>query len=1011
MIKGLENVTKADSARSTKVDCTAAVEEYINKSDWRIKANANTGFSAAGLVNNLAGKVIANYWFDKVYTKREGDAHRNGDYHIHDADILGAYCCGHDLQRLLKEGFNGVDGRVDSRAPKHLREALQQMANFIGILQSEWAGAQAFSSFDTFLAPIAFYDIFMHQLSYDDIKKAVRNFIYNVNVPSRWGQSPFSNVTIDLKCPEDLKTQLPMRNIVLDEKIVEMPFFMSIKNECTSQFEKAESILNEHKSPEEITPDELECLAVCYRWNAVMDELRKRINPENPDSLSEDEVLYSATYSLFEPEIKIMFKAYYEVMNEGDSKGQPFTFPIPTLNITEDFDWDNPDYDVVWENTARYGSSYFQNFIGSQYLRDENGKLTIRDENAYSPKDLRSMCCRLSLDRKALRKRGGGLFGSDAQTGSIGVVTINMARLGYLYKGNIKGLMKRLYQLMDMAKSTLEKKREVVKLLNERGLFPYTKRYIRTFDTFFSTIGVNGMNECIRNFSNDKNDITDATGQVMAMTIMEKIRERLTKYQEETGNLYNLEATPAEGCLTYDTQVLTIDGPVMIGQLCDKEVTLLSFNRETKKKEYKKAKVFLDSITEKIYKITLDNGLTIECTSEHPFAVRFFAGKLGEQMYWSPASALKVGDRLKSVYPRLSMRGYKKYGKDFFQHREKWSYYNGNIPEGYVIHHKDGNKLNNSVDNLEALSDFEHRSIHSSHLPKGSGFGEENNFYGKHHSVESKNKIFEAKTNYTEEEKTFIRECLDVDMTPKQIDRASSRETSCGSYVEYLCRNEDYERKEKQNYPIKNEKAIMFLYSKGFTSTQIADILRGYNKQDFVEDTILKNLEENHVVVSIEVINKKTPVYNATVEDNQNFYVGNEELGYVLTHNTTYRFAKEDIKRFPDIIQAGTSEAPYYTNSSQLPANFTSDIFEALDLQDDLQKMYTGGTVLHIYSQEDVDGQHVKNLIRKILSNYRLPYVSYTASFSICPKHGRISGLHEHCPLCDKEIIEKYTNE
>lgn len=637
MIEGLENVTKADSCRSTKIDCNNAVEEYIKQEDWRIKANANTGYSSAGLVNNLAGKVIANYWLDKVYNKKESDAHRSGDYHIHDLDILGAYCCGHDLQRLLKEGFNGVAGRVGSHAPKHVREALYQMANFIGILQSEWAGAQAFSSFDTFLSPYVFFDTVYGGLSEDDLKKAVRNFVYNLNVPSRWGQSPFSNVTLDLRCPNDLKKQLPMRG---DE-----PMFVSISKEV----EKNDN------------------------WKKMMDELRKRMGSE-ADGLDDDTMLFNVNYSLFEQEIKKIAKAYYEVLNEGDAYGVPFTFPIPTINITEDFNWDDPDYEVIWENTAKYGSSYFQNFIGSQYMRDEDGNLTIRDENAYSPNDVRSMCCRLQLDKKQLRKRGGGLFGADAQTGSIGVVTINMARLGYLYKGkSIKLLIKRLYHLMDLAKSTLEKKRVVIKELNSRGLFPYTFRYVRSFDTFFSTIGINGMNECIRNFSDNKNDITDEMGQAMAMMIMEKIRERLLQYQEETGNLYNFEATPGEG--------------------------------------------------------------------------------------------------------------------------------------------------------------------------------------------------------------------------------------------------------------------------------------------------------------------------------------------------TTYRFAKEDLKRFPDIIQAGVPEAPYYTNSSQLPATFGEDVFDALDHQDELQKLYTGGTVLHIYSQEDLTGEQVKSLIRKVLSNYRLPYVSFTASFSTCPKHGRIPGLHQFCPLCDAEILAKHGNE
>lgn len=971
MIEGLENVTKADSCRSTKIDCNNAVEEYIKQEDWRIKANANTGYSSAGLVNNLAGKVIANYWLDKVYNKKEGDAHRSGDYHIHDLDILGAYCCGHDLQRLLKEGFNGVAGRVGSHAPKHVREALYQMANFIGILQSEWAGAQAFSSFDTFLSPYVFFDTVYGGLSEDDLKKAVRNFVYNLNVPSRWGQSPFSNVTLDLRCPNDLKKQLPMRG---DE-----PMFVSISKEA----EKNDN------------------------WKKMMDELRERMGSE-ADGLDDDTMLFNVNYSLFEPEIKKIAKAYYEVLNEGDAYGVPFTFPIPTINITEDFNWDDPDYEVIWENTAKYGSSYFQNFIGSQYMRDEDGNLTIRDENAYSPNDVRSMCCRLQLDKKQLRKRGGGLFGADAQTGSIGVVTINMARLGYLYKGkSIKLLIKRLYHLMDLAKSTLEKKRAVIKELNSRGLFPYTFRYVRSFDTFFSTIGINGMNECIRNFSDDKNDITDEMGQAMAMMIMEKIRERLLQYQEETGNLYNFEATPGEGCLRADTKVLTIDGPKPIGDLVDQKVPLLSFNRETKKLEYKSGNIFFDSVTSKVYRITFDNGYTLECTSEHPFAVRHWNGRDGEEMYWSPASSLKVGDRIKSVYTRFSQRGYKKYGKDFFEHREKWKFFNGEIPDGCVIHHKDFDKSNNDIDNLEMLTDKEHRIIHSDHLPKGPGFGENNHFFGKKHTEESRRKISEARSSLTDEEKLLIMEAYKHGLYANQIARMMNMTSQPLDYLSKC----GFEARELSKYPAFNKRAILYLFSKGYNDREIVNILRGYNKLNEVRDVLLEFSDENHKVVSIEVLNKKMPVYNASVEDNQNFFVGDDEHGYVLTHNTTYRFAKEDLKRFPDIIQAGVPEAPYYTNSSQLPATFGEDVFDALDHQDELQKLYTGGTVLHIYSQEDLTGEQVKSLIRKVLSNYRLPYVSFTASFSTCPKHGRIPGLHQFCPLCDAEILAKHGNE
>ena len=317
---------------TTYINSTQTIEEYIHGTDWRIKANSNTGYSHAGLINNTAGKVIANYWLDKIYSKEEGYAHRNGDYHIHDLDCLSGYCAGWSLRVLLDEGFNGVRGRVESDAPNHFREALGQMANFLGILQSEWAGAQAFSSFDTYLAPYVFKD----KLPYKEVKKAIRSFIYNLNVPARWGQSPFTNITIDWTVPDDLKDQIPTReqNHLLKD-VTDSDLLAQIKEKGYSSF----------------------------------DEL---------------------TYKDFQKEMNMINKAYYEIMTQGDKTGQPFTFPIPTVNITEDFDWHGENTDILFENTAKIGSSYFQNFIGSQYKRDENGKLIPNDE-AYKPGHVRSM--------------------------------------------------------------------------------------------------------------------------------------------------------------------------------------------------------------------------------------------------------------------------------------------------------------------------------------------------------------------------------------------------------------------------------------------------------------------------------------------------------------------------------------------------------------------------------------------------------------------------------------------
>lgn len=596
---------------TTYINSTQTIEEYINGSDWRIKANSNTGYSHAGLINNSAGKIIANYWLDKVYTKEQGYAHRNGDYHIHDLDCLSGYCAGWSLRILLDEGFNKVRGRVESNAPNHFREALGQMANFLGILQSEWAGAQAFSSFDTYLAPYVFKD----KLEYKEIKKAIRSFIYNLNVPARWGQSPFTNITIDWTVPSDLKDQIPTRNQKhLFKDFYDEELFLEIQKKGLTSFEQL-------------------------------------------------------TYKDFQKEMNLINKAYYEIMTQGDKTGQPFTFPIPTVNITEDFDWYGENTDLLFENTAKIGSSYFQNFIGSQYTKDEKGNL-IENEQAYKPGHVRSMCCRLQLDLRELLKRGGGLFGSAEMTGSIGVVTINMARLGYLYKGDIDSLLKRLEELMDLAKESLEIKREFINSMYERGLYPYTKRYLKSFNNHFSTIGVNGMNEMLKNFFYENVDISTKVGNKFCIEILDFMRNKMIKYQEETGNLYNLEATPAEG--------------------------------------------------------------------------------------------------------------------------------------------------------------------------------------------------------------------------------------------------------------------------------------------------------------------------------------------------TTYRFAKEDKKRYKDIIQAGFDKNIYYTNSSQLPADFTDDPFEALELQDELQCKYTGGTVLHLYMREKVSSTEAcRKFVKNVISNFRLPYITVTPVFSICEIHGYIDGEHEYCPKCDEEILKK----
>ena len=446
----------SESARSTDgtvlIDPISTVDEYLDRSDWRVNANANQGYSVGGLILNAAGKTIANYWLSKVYSEEEGAAHRNGDYHIHDLDMLAGYCAGWSLRRLLEEGFNGVPGAISSAPPKHLSAACGQIVNFLGTLQNEWAGAQAFSSFDTYMAPF----IRLDDLSFDDVKQCVQELIFNLNVPSRWGsQCPFTNLTFDWTCPADVADDHP------------------------------------------------------YIGEEVCD----------------------FTYGDLQAEMDTINRAYIEVMMEGDADGRVFTFPIPTYNMTKDFDWESDNARALFDMTAKYGLPYFQNFINSE----------------LDPGMIRSMCCRLQLDLRELLKRGNGLFGSAEQTGSVGVVTINMARLGHLYADDEAALTARLDELLEIGRDTLELKRTVIQHHIDAGLFPFTKRYLGTLDNHFSTLGVNGMNEMVRNFTHDTYDLTDPRGHAMCVRLLDHVRDKMVEFQEATGHLYNLEATPAEG--------------------------------------------------------------------------------------------------------------------------------------------------------------------------------------------------------------------------------------------------------------------------------------------------------------------------------------------------------------------------------------------------------------------------------------------------------------------------------
>ena len=434
------------------VDAIATITEYLDRSDWRVNANANQGYSLGGMMLNTSGKVVANYWLSQVYPAVAGQAHRNADLHIHDLDMFAGYCAGWSLKDLLQQGFNGVRGAIAAGPAKHFSSAVGQIVNFLGTLQNEWAGAQAFSSFDTYMAPFVRLD----DMTYAQVKQCMQELIFNLNVPSRWGtQTPFTNLTFDWTCPADLADEHPL-----------------------------------------IGDD------VC-----------------------------DFAYGDLQAEMDLINRAFMEVMTEGDAEGRVFTFPIPTYNITRDFDWDAPNTELLFTMTAKYGLPYFQNFINSE----------------LDPGMIRSMCCRLQLDLRELLKRGNGLFGSAEQTGSVGVVTINMARLGYLYADDEAGLTARLDELLEIGRDTLELKRTVIQHHIDAGLFPFTKRYLGTLDNHFSTLGVNGMNEMVRNFTHDAYDLTDPRGHAMCVRLLDHVRDKMVEFQEATGHLYNLEATPAEG--------------------------------------------------------------------------------------------------------------------------------------------------------------------------------------------------------------------------------------------------------------------------------------------------------------------------------------------------------------------------------------------------------------------------------------------------------------------------------
>jgi len=442
---------KMRNVKNTVLDYKNVVDSYLKVADWRVKENSTVTYSVGGLILNNSGAITANYWLSEVYDQEIANAHKNCDFHIHDLSMLTGYCAGWSLKQLIKEGLGGVPGKITSSPAKHLSTLANQMVNFLGIMQNEWAGAQAFSSFDTYLAPFVKID----NLTYKEVKQALQSFIYGVNTPSRWGtQAPFTNITLDWTVPNDLA-----------------------------------------------------------ELNAIVGGVEQNFK-----------------YKDCQKEMDMVNKAFIEIMIEGDANGRGFQYPIPTYSITKDFDFSETENNkLLFEMTAKYGTPYFSNYINSD----------------MEPSDVRSMCCRLRLDLRELRKKSGGFFGSGESTGSIGVVTINMPRLAYLAKDE-KDYFERLTKLMDLAAKSLKMKRDVVTKLLDEGLYPYTKRYLGTFNNHFSTIGLVGMNEACLNAKWLKKDLTEKEAQEFTKKTLNYMREKLSDYQEKYGDLYNLEATPAE---------------------------------------------------------------------------------------------------------------------------------------------------------------------------------------------------------------------------------------------------------------------------------------------------------------------------------------------------------------------------------------------------------------------------------------------------------------------------------
>ena len=1108
------------------------VDGYLSMMDWKVNENSNMSYSLQGLNVYATENIVSNYWLNKIFPPEIGQAHTDGDYHIHDLGTLGSYCVGWDLKDILLLGFQGVSGKIESKPAKHFGTALMQIVNYLYTLQGEAAGAQALSNFDSLLAPFIKYD----NLNYDQVKQEMQKFLFNMNVPTRVGfQSPFTNITMDLNVP----------SYMADEPVI--------------------------------------------------------IGGDLKDS----------NYSDYIDEVNMINHAFAEIMHDGDAKGRPFTFPIPTYNITKNFDWDNDGLYPIWEMTAKYGTPYFSNFINSD----------------MNPEDARSMCCRLRLNNRELRKRGGGLFGANPKTGSVGVVTINMPRIGYLAK-NEKEYFERLDKLMELAKESLKIKREVIENLTYSGLHPYSRFYLndvkKTFGEYwknhFSTIGLTGMNDSLLNFMNKS--IGDMEGKNFAEKVMDHMREKMADFQEETGDIFNLEATPAEGSLAPNEKVLLSQSDPRfseIGPLIDSfleknkneiytvgnsEVLKIpygamftyGFSRNTQKIKKYPVTALVRHPGKSMYEITTYSGRSVKVTGQH--SVFTINSKLTPEeilvkdLETNDSIAIPKKIKMETIHKEFNLiklfknSTINKYLYGIFPSDlvekiinrsdvKNWciTNYRTNWKDVKYMWRKKGVmplklfydldiKLNKNI--LKSLKIFYRKTkntkpinaiikidenlgfVLGSLLSEGwinyrSEFCNTDKKYAKQFYTAAEKTFGSGSANFSSTKRKKPRKILHNVILSKTIGfffkelsfTGKSDKKKIPNFVYYssdkciagllkgyyLGDGSFYENKEKSDYSIRlytNSKELseglnLLLLRFGILTKIREDKKSEYNsnwKKNYIvsisgadsleiffqivqrnkiefgnihsgreiipfapkilkqimqkysikpndinisKDSLNRNVRQNtisnqflkeivgklskHIKLYDEDLEKMKNIVNSDIywdkvkevkklsptkyvydfevdvkDDPVNNFIGGS--GLVCLHNTSYRLARIDKKKYPDIrtynqefYGNGGKVEPYYTNSTQLPVGFTSDIFEALDLQDSLQSKYTGGTVLHVFMGENEPNPvATKKLIRKIAENYTLPYYTITPTFSICPKHGYIPGEHRYCPKCDEEI-------